>query len=373
MGLSWVATEARTGAIIADLPDLAVERVKRSLGRYEVSPAFLPVPTAPVNWERATLPGGSNLILLADNPDDPAHGIPVWGGMVTRRTRGHGDTVSLSLATLEAYLDRRFVGDVLFTGVGQNDIILDLIENYIVLDGIPIRVQNTTAGVGMLRDREYKDQDDMTVYSALQNLMGVIDGPEWTIEWEWQHLPERITPILYVGDRIGVAVPEGLGPAATFEIPGPVSEISYVEDYSDGKGANDVVATSSGQGDVRPQSAHQVVEDLERPTFEFRYTPSTSITEVATLTEYAVGAVTALATGTSSVALSAAQTAAPRLGVDWAIGDDVGYQIGGHDENGRDTVPAFPGGFSGVARAIGWELTLGNTPILTPILAGSEV
>ena len=36
---------------------------------------------------------------------------------------------------------------------------------------------------------------------------------------------------------------------------------------------------------------------------------------------------------------------------------------------GEELVPAFPGGKQGVARAIGWELTLGGNPVLTPILA----
>lgn len=373
MGFSWVATEVLTGAIIADLPDLDVDKVSRTLGSYTAATGTLPLPTAPPNWERATLEGATNLILLADNPDDPSHGIPIWGGMITKPVRSHGDTVPISVTTLEAYLDRRFVGDKVYTAAGQSDIIADLITSYIATGsngGIPIRVQYATPGSGVLRDRTYKDQDDMTVYSAMQNLMGVIGGPEWTIEWEWQHSPERITPVLLVGARIGVSAPDGLGPAATFEMPGPVTQFSNPRDYSSGKGANDVMAYSSGQGDVRPQSPRQVIADPERPTFEHRYSPSSSIIDVDTLTGYAMKGVAALAGGTQSLSMSAVAENAPRLGVDWSIGDDIGYKIGGLDENGRDTVPGFPGGIEAVARAIGWELTLGNTPIITPILDG---
>ncbi|MGV8912247.1 MAG: hypothetical protein ACOH14_06465 [Rhodoglobus sp.] len=369
-GFSWIAVSATTGEPIADLPLLVVEKVKQSLGRYESAPATLPLPQAPENWDRATLQGATNMILLQDNPYDPAHGIPIWGGMVTLRTLSEGDTIPMTLATLEAYLDRRYVGDESFVQVGQNDIINTLITNYVAAGsngGIPIRVEYVTSGAGKLRDREYKDQEDKTVYSALTDLAGILGGPEWTVGWEWQHSPERLTPVFYVGDRIGSAAQVGLGPAATFELPGSVSLLEMPQDYSNGKGANDVIATSSGQGDVRPQSPRQVIADPLRPTFEARFTPSTSITKIETLTDYAQTAVAALVDGTSSVSLSAVVgKGTPRLGVDWRIGDDVGFHI-------DSSVPAFPLGKAGVARAIGWELDLGATQSMTPILAGVEV
>jgi hypothetical protein len=53
-------------------------------------------------------------------------------------------------------------------------------------------------------------------------------------------------------------------------------------------------------------------------------------------------------------------------GRDWGIGDDIGYEITGVDAlTGLDTVPAFPGGLSGVGRCIGVERT--DTTI-TPVL-----
>lgn len=365
---SWVATEVLTGKIIADLPDLQVEKVKLSLGRYESAPATLPLPNAPENWERATLEGATNLILLADNPDDPAHGIPVWGAMVTKTDRDHTDILPMTVATVESYLDRRFVGDKVFEHVGQNDIFKYLIETHVATGsngGLPIRVQVVNGGAGKLRDKEYKDQDDKTVYSAITDMAAIIDGFEWTIGWEWQSNPERITPVAYVGDRIGNAVTGDMKPAATFYLPGSVSSLSNPRDYSNGNGANDVMATSSGQGDIRPQSPRQTFADPQRPTFEHRFSPSTSITEIGTLTEYAEAALEVLKDGITSVGLSAATQKAPKLGVDWNIGDDIGFDI--------TETPGFPNDHVGVARAIGWELELGGVEFVTPILAGEEV
>jgi len=36
--------------------------------------------------------------------------------------------------------------------------------------------------------------------------------------------------------------------------------------------------------------------------------------------------------------------------------------------DGRPSVPAFPDGLAGTQRAVGWEMTLGVTPVVTPII-----
>jgi hypothetical protein len=355
--LTWVATDLKTGAILADLPGLIVPSVKTTLGRYEPAQGVLPLPTAPENWERATLDGASVMNLLEDD-------APIWGGMVTEPTRSEGDTVPLNLATGEAYFDRRFVGDEVFVQVGQNVIVKTLVEKYAVagpLGGVPFRVQFTTPGNGKLRDRTYKDADDKTLYSVLTDLMGVIDGPEWTVGWERQHNPERITPVLYVGDRIGVAPGPGFGPGATFEMPGCVSRFVMVRSFANGRGANSVVATSTATGDMRPQSPAQLAVDPIRPTFEHRWTPSTSITEVDTLVGHALAALRILKTGSAAIAFSADFASAP---TGWGIGDDIGYSI---------TAPSFPNGVSGTARCIGWERTISETSVITPTLFDTTI
>ena len=403
-GLSWVAVDARSGIVLADLPDLDVPKVSRSICRYDSTTATLPVPTAPDGWQLATREGGAVMILLDDTQ-------PIWGGLVTQCVPGSGDTIPMSLATEESYLDRRYVGDVTYTGVGQNAIVADLIARYVAtgpLGGIPIRVVQV-GGAGTLRDRSYTDASDKSIYSVLTELAGVVGGPEWTIEWEHLTSPERYCPVLYVGARIGTQVMAGMAPSAVFDLPGCITEMTNPRDYSAGKGANDVMATSSATADVRPQSPHQLAPDDGRPTYEHRFTPSTSITDVSTLTDHAQAALASLAPGASAVTLSAAVVAAPKLGVDWQLGDDVGYQIGGLEAdprarwtpgfsdlfsdiftdtfgtptglmdktlvnpNGRPSVPAFPNGLSGVARCVSWELTLGVTPVVTPTLESETV
>jgi hypothetical protein len=371
MGFGWVSTEARTGEIIDDLQDLNVTSVKQTIGQYESTTATLPIDTqdATPGWQRATQRGATHLILLDDNPSDPAHGIPSIGYGIIRNKPDHTDLLALDIATCEAYLDRRYINDDLsYTNVGQNDIAADLINRYVLdgasgLNGIPIRVQYTTAGSGQQRTlTTWKAASDKTVYSALTELSGLEGGPEWYIGWEWQHNPERITPVFYVGDRVGAAAPAGLGPAATFEMPGPVTSFKFVDDYSAGKGANSVIATSTAQGNTRPQSPAQTASDPSMPTFEYRWSPSTSITDVSTLTSHAGSALTNMQDGAVSVAMTANSNDAPLLGVDYHLGDDIGIVV---------VAPAWPDGLEGTARMVSYERTLGMTPTITPALVNA--
>jgi len=402
--LSWLSVDARTGGVLADLPDLDCPKVSRSICRYDSTTATLPVPTAPEGWERAVMEGGSVMILLDSNVVDP-----LWGGLVTLAPRGSSDVIPLSLATEESYLDRRFVGDVTYVATGQNAIAADLVTRFVATGsrgGLPIRVV-MIGGVGTLRDRTYLDSDDKSVYSALNELAALDDPIEYTIGWEHQSSPERYTPVFYVGSRIGAAVMPGMVPTATFDLPGCITDALFTTDYSAGRGANDVMAVSTPVSTGRPQSAHHLAPDDGRPTYEHRYTPSTSITEIATLDDHAAKVLASMKDGATALALSASvmasatKPAAPVLGTDWNLGDDIGFAIGGLEAdprtrwvdvyadtfvdtwvdqffptatavlinpNGRPSVPAFPSGLAGTQRAIGWELVLGVTPVITPIL-----
>jgi hypothetical protein len=367
MSYQWVATELLTGVQICDLNDLVVvDALADTIGRYESVQMQLPIPTAPPEWERATMPGATAYWLLQDNP---AGGQPLiaWGGYITEPTEDQSDVITMTLATFPAYFDQRYTGDRSYTQTGQNDIVADLIENCVASGpsgGIPMRVQYVGSGVGQLRDHTYADQDDKTVYSALQDMMAWDGGPEWWVGGEWDG--QLIKPVLYVGDRIGTAADAGEQPNATFDMPGNLTTFQRVRSFAQGKGANAVMAYSSGQGDVRPQSPVQHEVDPDRPTFEYRWTPSTSILDVDTLTDYAAAALANMRNGSIALALTAIadQPETPMYGADWVLGDDVGYDI---------HAPAFPGGLAGTARAIGVRLTLGNTRTITPVLAGGDL
>lgn len=357
MALSWVSVNANTGDIIADLNNVQVGgALKQTLMRYEGQTATLPIDGAPPNWRQATRKGAVFLVAL-DESDENNLRRPLWGGLVIRRIRTVGAGVQLSLVTAEAYFDRVYVGDQTYSNTPQNVLVKTLVEKYAKtgpLRGLPLRVKILGAN-GALRDRTYKDADDKTLYSVLTDLAGVLSGPEWTIEWEWV-TPSRLGLVVVVGDRIGASAPTGLGPAAQFYLPGSVTHAELAEGYGSEEGANDVMAVSSGVQDARPQSPRQTVTTDLRPRFEYRWTPSTSISNISTLTSHAQRALAAMKDGTVALSLTANREESPKLGVDWHIGDDVGFDI---------KSPEFPDGLTGVARSVGWELT--DTTI-TPLL-----
>lgn len=386
MTLQCVSVELRTGAILAELPDLLIDwPLRHTIGAADTMQAHLPLASAPENWLTATTPGEAALVVLDVDEDDPAadpRGVPVGGGYITYRERGSAAVADLSFTTIEGYLGRRYVGTVTYAATPQNSIAADLIARYVVdgaggRPGLPIRTvilptpPPGTAG-NTVRDRAYRDTDDAKVLLRLQQLAGITSGLEFVAEWEWRDdfNPPRLCPVLFIGDRIGAQASGGQA-AAVFDMPGSVTEFHVTEDYSDGKGANDILAWSSGQGDSRPQSSRQVAADFHgRPTFEHRWSPSSSISDVNTLNAYALRALQIVNDGSTALSMVASARKAPRLGADWRLGDDIGYQLGGPDEDGIETAPGFPGGLRGVNRCIATERTLTT---VTPILAVAEI
>jgi hypothetical protein len=357
MSLSFVSVDINTGAIIADLPNLKMSgTMNQTLMRYESQTAELPLDNAPSNWETATREGSAVIVCLADDAQ-----TPLWGGMVTSQEINETGGVPLGLATLEAYLDRVYVGDESFSNVDQNVIVQTLVNKYVGrLHGIPIRVQ-IVGPAGPVQSYHFADTDDKTLYSILTQLSGVVGGPEWTIGWEYAS--GKYTPVLYVGNRIGVAAPAGLNPDAVFNMPGPVSKFKFVKSYASGSGANNVIATSSGMGGARPQSAPQTPATGYdgRPIFEYRFSPSTQITSTDTITAHAQRALTAMQNGSRSLTIEANRQEGPKLVDDWNLGDDIGFDL---------TCTAWPDGRAGTARAVGWQLD-DNTII--PILDASTL
>jgi hypothetical protein len=346
-----VSVNALNGSIVTDLPTLRVEgSLKRTIGRYETQSAILPLDDAPLNWRTATRKKSVFLVALGDPLPNEPRGLPLWGGLVTEREPNEGSELPLSMATAEDYFSDRYVGDETFYTWPQNDIVEYLVLKYAATDGIPIRVVKLP-GANPVRGRTYLDKEDKTLYAVLDELSGVEDGPEWTVEWEWVD-EQALGLVLYVGARVGAAAPAGLGPASWFELPGNVEKVKLRDGYRRGEGANDVMAVSSGSADARPQSPRQVAADDGRPKIEFRWSPSTSITEIATLTDHAKRALVSMKAGTVELSITATRDET----VPFMLGDDVGFSL---------FAPAWPDGISGVARAVGIEIT--NTTI-TPVL-----
>jgi hypothetical protein len=371
--VTWLGCDLVTGQIVEELPTLQPSGALSSLLAAYTSTAFrLPIPLGghgapPRNWEAATEPGRTMLVaVLGDRP--------VWAGIVLTRDGGTEATVDIGCVSLEGYLDHRWVRDHSWTGQDEASVIVAGLIGDAQIEGIGFIVD--APATGTLRDRTYADQDDVTVYQRLRELTGVIDGPEWTVVLDWTNANQTaIKKTIRVRKRIGFA---SAAPNAVFTTGSASAVLSSIgaaeatyklrEDYSSGKGANHIVATSSGEGDTRPQSAPARDTALIAagwPRWEYRYSAGSSILDVATLDGHAQATLGFMARGAKVLTITARADGYPMLGTDWAIGDDVGYELVGH---------RHPDGLSGVARAIGWELDASAGTVSPILLApGDEV
>jgi len=350
MALSWVSVNATTGSVVADLPGLRVDgSLKRTIGRHESQTAVLPLDGAPENWRDATREKAVFLVALTDATENDPRGRPIWGGLITEVDENDGDSISISIVTAEDYLNDRYVGDENYSHE-QNIIVANLVDKYVAPGGIPIRVV-MLPGANPVRQRTYLDRDDKTVGALIDELSGVSGGPEWTIDWEW--IDERkLGLVLYVGERIGSPAPADLGPSSWFYLPGNVTRASLVRGFRRSEGANDVMAVSSGSGDARPQSSRHVAPADGRPKIEFRWSPSTSITDQDTLESHAERALNAMKGGTRQLSV----TATTDETTPFNLGDEIGFDL---------LSRAWPNGITGTARVMGIEWT--DTTV-TPVL-----
>ena len=343
--VTFLGCDLVTGQIVEELPDLVPSGPLSCLLAAYTSCAFnLPIPlggagAAAQNWLGATEGGRAMIVAVVG-------GQPVWAGAVLTRTGGTAATEALAGVSLEGYLDRRYVAAHTYIGVDESSVIAAGLIGDANVEGLGFTVDAPATGTA--RDRTYADQDDKTVYSALRELMGVEDGPEWTIRLGWATAGQTaVSKTIMVRKRIGYATAT---PNAVFSTGKADTTYTLVEDYTAGRGANHVVATSSGEGDARPQSAPARDTDSIAagwPRWELRYSPSSSITNQATLDAHARDTLALTRRGARVLTLTARADVYPMLGTDWSVGDDIGYDVTGH---------RHPNGLVGVARAVGWEL-----------------
>lgn len=359
----WYGCDLVTGQVIAPLHDLSGP-ASRELGEATTTGLTLPIPRSGPGRARMPLIGQATqprraLIVLEVNR------VPAWGGIVVGRAGGTGATLDLSCVSVEGYLDHRYVGSHTFVNADEAAIVRAVMEeaNH---EGIGFVVDAPDTGRSL--SRTYLDQFDKTVLDVLKELMQDDGGAEFTVDLEWEDdSRRRVVKVFRLRRRIGRSASS---PTAVFRTTSRSafssrgsSEARYVldEDHSGGNGANHVVATSSGQGEDRPQSdPARAVDRLAdgEPRWESRVSPSESILDTTDLDSYARSELRRVLNGTNTWGIQARWNTYPRLGVDWRIGDDIAWRVVGH---------RHPEGARGQGRCIGWELDP-STGFVRPIL-----
>lgn len=349
--LTWMACRMVDGVPIAELPDLQVSGLEQRMMDYTSLTAELPWDAVPGNWLDATEPMSAWLVLIQD-------GVPVWSGVILERDRELASkTLSLKLATWETYLDRMPVGDVTFSQATQTEIVRRLVVDW-AITGCRNCLRVSADPSGVRRDRTYTDDADKSVLSCIQELCQVINGPEWVISTVVDD-DGSYHPVLRVADRIG-----STGQMTSFDL-SVMTSFAVSEDWSSGKGANRVRAVSTADGDVRPASSWHTADDPARPVVPYSYTPSTSITSTDTLDAHAAARLALLRDGTTTVSFAVDLNTAPKLNMEWSLGDVVGWDA-------SEAAERYPDRSSGTARVIGYSMDFTGTPKLTPILQSED-
>ena len=370
--VTWLGCDLATGTITQELPDITGE-ISRVVGRYTSASLSVPIPlggpgSLPISLvERSTDPARTLLVAVVND-------VPSWAGIPLPSEGGTGPTLQLGVVSAEGYLLHRYVRDHTWTQQDEASVIAaGLLADAGTIPGLGSGIAMTVdaPSTGRRRDREYKASDHKTVYDALVELMGVIDGPEWTIDVDWAENgadPHRsVTLVARVRPRIGRPATT---PTSVFQISAgsafgsrSASDATYslLVDRSGDRYANVVQAYSSGEGDDQPVSDLAVDQDqldLGVPTWERHFQPSSNIINVATLDEHAQAELARIRDGARVLSIEARHNAYPRMGVDWQLGDDIGWELYGH---------RHPNGLVGQGRAVGWELDTARG-VVTPLL-----
>lgn len=353
----WYGCDIASGNIIEELPFTASGALSVILGAYTTVTGTVALPDAPADWETACEPGRTMLVCVREDDD-----AVIWGGMVTYRKGGSGDTVELGLATLEAYFDRRYMTDVSRTNADGTQILIDIAYIHASMtEGINLDFDSRFTY--HYHTRNYTYSSDQTLYSQMVELMNVQNGPEWTVEIRWANAAKTaFKKYLVTWPRLGTALV-----TAVFDLPGSIVAYDLTEDYGQGRGANWIEMYGDGEGDTRPWS-NSPSEDVELldsgfPRYEFRKTIS-GVTDPNTLQAHQAARLAWMARGAQTFTVTADASVAPRVQTAWKAGDSVAVEV--------FESPRHPNGFSITARAIGWSLETSGLGTVTPLLQEEE-
>lgn len=344
-GFQWLAVSLTSGTVLAEFPDLQVSKLSYRFEETTSGTMILPWRNIPSNWDEATITYGVAILLVRGS-------TVLWGGIVVKRERTlQGVGLSLTVVTVEHYLDSVYVKDHTYSNRDQCEIVKDLVSS--TLEGHRFMLSVEASPSSIRRDRTYEESSDKTLLSVLQELSDVQNGPEWCTSWKV--VDGRYLPVLTVADRIG-----SLTPVTTFD-ESVMTSFAIVEDYTSGYGANMVVAVGSTTGEDQLRSDVMVADQSYRPVVEHVVRSSSSITQKETLNAHASASLQQLRDGTNTMSVTLSLLAAPIVYEEWRPGDVVAWTVA--DDDGR-----FTGFDHGEARVVGYDIDFSGVWTITPVL-----
>lgn len=345
VGFRFLAVSLSDGTVLAEFPGLQVSRLSYRFEETTSETMVLPWRNIPSNWGEATIPYGVAVLLVRGS-------TVLWGGIVVKRERTlQGSGLSLTVGTVEHYLNSVYVKDHVYSNRDQCEIVKDLVSSTLKDHRFMLSVEVSPSSIH--RDRTYEESSDKTLLSALQELSNVQNGPEWCTSW--RVVDGRYVPVLTVADRIGSRTP-----ITTFD-ESVMTSFKIVEDYTSGYGANMVWAVGDATSEGQLRSDTMVAEQSYRPVVEHVVRPSSSITQKETLNAHASASLRQLRDGTNTMSITLSLLAAPIVYEEWRPGDVVAWTVA--DDDGR-----FTGFDHGEARVVGYDIDFSGVWTITPVL-----
>lgn len=344
-GFQFLAVSLSSGTVLAEFPDLQVSKLSYRFEETTSETMMLPWRNIPSNWGEATIPYGVAILLVRGS-------TVLWGGIVVKRERTlQGSGLSLTVVTVEHYLDDVHVKDHVYSNRDQCEIVEDLVSSTLKDHRFMLSVEASSSTIR--RDRTYEESSGKTLLSVLQELSNVQNGPEWCTSW--RVVDGRYMPVLTVADRIG-----SVTPVTTFD-ESVMTSFKIVEDYTSGYGANMVWAVGDMTGETQLRSDVMVAEQSYRPVVEHVVRPSSSITQKETLDAHASASLRQLRDGTNTMSMTLSLLSAPIVYEEWKPGDVVAWTVA--DDDGR-----FTGFDHGEARIVGYDIDFSGVWTITPVI-----
>lgn len=344
-GFQFLAVSLTDGTVLAEFPALQISKLSYRFEEATSGTMMLPWENVPSNWGEATIPYRVAILLVRGS-------TVLWGGIVVKRERTlQGSGLSLTVVTVEHYLDSVYVKDHTYSNRDQCEIVKDLVSS--TLEGHRFMLSMEVSPSSIRRDRTYEESSNKTLLSVLQELSNVQNGPEWCTSW--RVVDGGYLPVLTVADRIGSTVP-----VTTFD-ESTMTSFSIVEDYTSGYGANMVWAVGSTPGEDQLRSDVMVADQSYRPVVEHVVRPSSSITRKETLNAHASASLGQLRDGTNTMSMTLNLLAAPIVYEEWRPGDVIAWTVA--DDDGR-----FTGFDHGEARIVGYDIDFNDVWTITPVL-----
>lgn len=353
--MRFIICDLRTGRVLDELPLLIEDDLTRQLkgvgeGKF-LAPFFDNEGRLFRNryWEKLIIPWKTMVLVCTEG------GRIIWSGIPNESSVPGAAGMDIPCRTAEEYLLRRYMPNAEFLDVDQANIFAAMITAANA-QGIGFEVDAPATGV--LRERIYRDAENVRIGDRLAELSNAAPGFDWTVDIEWEDAGQsRVRKIARMRPTMGNRTDN---PEHAFTSGVNVRSIVPESRWGQGDAATHVTAVGDGEGESRLISApgiDAIREAAGWPRLEERRNFS-GVSDEDTINAHMVRMKTAFFGGQQLVTLDALM---PREGefftgpADLSLGDTAKVELRiGQDPVDRDQYAVQ---LDAVWPVVGWSIS----------------